>query len=84
MHLPELYSQVEKQGSETGPLKLSFPDDDEDWRWPAIWRDTLKGLGHPVDVNLYSAQGEQYGAAFVADSIDNVTKQRSYPTRPTI
>lgn len=60
------------------PLKLSFPDDDEDWRWPAIWRDTLERMGHPVDVNLYSAQGEHYGTAFTADSIDMVKKQRSY------
>lgn len=64
--------------SDNGPLKLSVPEDDEDWRWPAMWRDTLKGLGHPVDVSLYSAQGEQYGAALIADSIDKVTKQRSY------
>ncbi|KAJ4391876.1 hypothetical protein N0V93_005496 [Gnomoniopsis smithogilvyi] len=61
-----------------GPLKLSFPDDDEEWKWPSTWRETLRTLGYPVDVDIYGLAGEHCGATLVADSINPFTKQRSY------
>ncbi|ROV92776.1 hypothetical protein VMCG_09088 [Cytospora schulzeri] len=62
----------------SGPLQLTVPDETNDWRWPEAWQNTLKSIGIPVNRNPYSSSGEFYGAAMVADAIDQPTKQRSY------
>ncbi|KAF3766670.1 hypothetical protein M406DRAFT_53264 [Cryphonectria parasitica EP155] len=60
-----------------GPIQLSIPNE-EDWKWPAAWRDTLAGLGYPTTSNPYDNSGSCFGAILVGDSIDPDTKQRSY------
>lgn len=63
-----------KQGD--GPLKVTVPKEDSQWQWPKAWRDTLEGLGHPTNLDAFS--GQHYGGLLGADTLDPVTKKRSY------
>lgn len=60
----------------SGPLKVTVPEEDDQWQWPTAWRETLKGLGHPTDMDAFS--GQHYGGFIGADTLDPATKKRSY------
>lgn len=63
-----------KQGD--GPLKVTVPEEDSQWQWPKAWQDTLEGLGYPTGLDAFS--GQHYGGLMGADTLDPVTKKRSY------
>lgn len=57
-----------------GAIQTNIPD--EETKWPRVWRDTLAGLGYPVDNDPFS--GDICGAVMYPDAIHPETKTRSY------
>lgn len=57
-----------------GPVQLTVPEADTEW--PKVWTETLTTLGFSTTGNPFN--GTLSGGVVVADSIDPLTKQRSY------
>ncbi|KAI1176366.1 GMC oxidoreductase [Nemania sp. FL0916] len=57
-----------------GPVQVSFAG--EETQWPTVWRETIANLGFPVSMNPFS--GDTCGAHMDPESVDPVTKLRSY------
>ncbi|CAN8097828.1 unnamed protein product [Discula destructiva] len=61
-------------------LKFTVPEEEESqWQWPKAWRYTLQGPGHRTNLDAFS--GQHYGGLTWADTIDTITKKRSYAKR---
>jgi choline dehydrogenase-like flavoprotein len=59
-----------------GPLQLSLPE--EDTEWPRVWRETLASLGFATAGPGEVFGGKVLGALVVPDSIQPLSKTRSY------
>ncbi|KAI1860417.1 hypothetical protein JX265_009816 [Neoarthrinium moseri] len=68
------YTSPSQDADAQGPIRLSTPEEDSEW--PKIWKETLIGLGFSTTGDQFS--GDFCGGLVVPDSIDPLTKQRSY------